>query len=172
MQRANTERQIVTPLGVAAPSFFPQTQTMLNPQLTPEQEKEHVKLQRAAAERTLREQGRIEEADQLAHTNSEATVASHKGLAPHDTPKPREMEAAKTDLKSVTGDPDVTRVPLKTNGKTTDLVTKFPKGARPKAGPANHLQKAAAAAAAGDAAKPAKKARKRAPKKKVEKAAE
>lgn len=147
---------------------------MITPELTPEQHKEHVRLQRAAAERTLREQGRIEEADQLAHTNSEATVASHRGLAPHDKPKPIEMEALKTDLADVTGDPDVHRVPLKTPGKgTTDLVTKSPKGARPKAGPASHLQKAADAANAGDAApKPAKKPRKRTPKKKVEKAAQ
>jgi hypothetical protein len=151
MQQQPTTRQVVTPFGVATVPVNP-TNTMAEKTLTPEQEKAHVKRQRDAARQTLESQGRQEEADQLAHTNSEATVESHVGLAPHDKPKPKSMEAAKTDLKSVTGSPDVHRSALKTGKKTTDLVTSSPEGAQPAGGsppPKSHVERAAEAAKAG-----------------------
>jgi hypothetical protein len=152
MQQNKTVRQVVTPYGVANVPVSPTT-NMAETKLTKQQQEEHVRIQREAAKRTLAIQGDREQRSQDAHINAEATTDTHVGLAPGDKTKPKSMEALKTDLKDVTGSPDVHRAALKTPGKgTTDLVTTSPKGARPGGGgknPKSHTQRAQEAAEAG-----------------------
>lgn len=116
--------------------------------------KEIARRQREAADLTLQQQGQTERRHEDVHIDSVATVDTHRGKAPEDKSKPRAMEARKTDLREVTGAPDVHRTDLETPGKgATDQVTTDPEGARPGGGtggpPQTFVQKAADAAKDG-----------------------
>lgn len=120
--------------------------------------KASVEKNKRIAESIEKQQEATEGTKAAIHTNSVATTDAHVGLAPHDTPKPQEMEDRAVDKAAITGDPHLSRTDVTTEGKgVTDQVTVSPGEAQPQGGAQTYSGKLAAAAQEAESGKSAKK---------------
>lgn len=115
-----------------------------------EDPKEVAKRQRERAEKIQAQLDEETERHQNAHIDSMLTTDAHVGKASGEPHKDQAEEDRKVNKASITGDPHVKTVPLKTEGETTDEVVTEPEGAQPGGGaapPPDMVERAAGAAA-------------------------